>query len=102
VFDETGDVTTAPPIGLWPISGGLRDHPKANRLQFPAMTVAVRSFAKINLGLYFGIARGRIPRSAYGIRRDFARPIRSFVLRIVEYAFEWFAEHGGDSECGFQ
>src|SRR5712671_4097755 len=31
--------------------------PHLNRLQFPSMTVAVRSFAKINLGLYLGGAR---------------------------------------------
>jgi hypothetical protein len=27
---------------------------------------------------------------------------RSFVLEVVEYAFEWFAEHSGDPECGLQ
>jgi hypothetical protein len=27
---------------------------------------------------------------------------RSFILGIMEYAFEWLAKHGGDSEGGFQ
>jgi len=28
--------------------------------------------------------------------------VRSCVTDKVEYAFQRFAEHGGDSECGFQ
>jgi 4-diphosphocytidyl-2-C-methyl-D-erythritol kinase len=36
---------------------GKSSDPPPNRLQFPSMTVAVRSFAKVNLGLYIGAAR---------------------------------------------
>jgi 4-diphosphocytidyl-2-C-methyl-D-erythritol kinase len=38
-------------------SGRVRPLYTCNRLQFPRMTVSVRSFAKINLGLYIGATR---------------------------------------------
>jgi hypothetical protein len=33
---------------------------------------------------------------------DTRAPACSFVVGIVEYTLQWFAEHGSDSECGFQ
>jgi hypothetical protein len=51
---------------------------------------------------YEGGSRGVPPferRERWGTRRLAA--LRSLILRIVEYAFEWLAEDGGDPEGGF-
>ena len=50
------------------------------------MTVAVRSFAQINFGLYIGAARADGFHDLHGVPDD-GPAVRSFVLGIVEYAF---------------